>query len=185
MISISACSALTQSDKPATKRWWLEPYQVEVAGNPAGMPETVVLSVTAIPGLDTDRILTLSDDAELSQFAAARWVDHLPELVTSLIERSLQATGQFEVVTERTASRPGNCLLELELREFFADIAPGGALSTVRVAIKGSFRCESTAPVVFQSGASVPIASERMSAVVAAFQQAMDSVTLDIVNKIQ
>ena len=185
MVAISACSGLTQSDKPATKRWWLEPYQAEVAAKPAGMPASVVLSVTAIPGLDTDRILTLSDDAELSQFAAARWVDHLPELVTSLIERSLQATGQFEVVTQRVASRPGNCHLELELHEFFADIGPGGALTTVRVAIKGSFQCESSASVVFQSSTSIPIASERMSAVVAAFQQAMDSLTLDIINKIQ
>ena len=152
---------------------------------PADPPVPVALSVTVIPGLDSDRILTLSDDAELSQFAAARWVDHLPELVSSLIGRSLQATGQFEVVSERAASRAKNCNLELEIREFFADIGSTGRVSRVRVAINGSVECESSVPVVFHSASSVVVADERMNVIVAAFQQAMDDVTKDIISNIQ
>jgi len=184
MLSIGACSGLTQSDKPAVKRWWLEPYVVAAPANPADPLVPVALSVTVIPGLDSDRILTLSDDAELSQFAAARWVDHLPELVNSLIGRSLQATGQFEVVSERPASSAEVCHLELELREFFADIGSSGGVSGVRVAVNGSFECESSEPVVFHSTASVSVADERMNVIVAAFQQAMDRVTQEIIEKI-
>ena len=184
MLSIGACSGLTQSDKPAIKRWWLEPYVVAAPAAPADLSIPVALSVTVIPGLDSDRILTLSNDAELSQFAAARWVDHLPELVNSLIGRSLQATGQFEVVSERAASRADVCNLELEVREFFADIGSGGGVSGVRVAINGSFECESSAPVVFHSATSVPVVDERMSVIVAAFQQAMDHVTQEILENI-
>jgi len=185
MLSIGACSGLTQSDKPAIKRWWLEPYVVAVPAEPADPPLPVALSVTVIPGLDSDRILTLSDDAELSQFAAARWVDHLPELVSSLTGRSLQATGQFEVASERATSRADVCNLELEIREFFADIGSTGRVSGVRVAINGSFECESSVPIVFHSASSVAVADERMNVIVAAFQQAMDSVTKDIFIKIQ
>ena len=158
---------------------------VAVPAEPADPPLRVVLSVTVIPGLDSDRILTLSDDAELSQFAAARWVDHLPELVSSLTGRSLQATGQFEVASERATSRADVCNLELEIREFFADIGSTGRVSGVRVAINGSFECESSVPIVFHSASSVAVADERMNVIVAAFQQAMDSVTKDIFIKIQ
>ena len=163
----------------------LEPYVVAVPAEPADPPLPVALSVTVIPGLDSDRILTLSDDAELSQFAAARWVDHLPELVSSLTGRSLQATGQFEVASERATSRADVCNLELEIREFFADIGSTGRVSGVRVAINGSFECESSVPIVFHSASSVAVADERMNVIVAAFQQAMDSVTKDIFIKIQ
>ena len=185
ILSISACSGLTKSDKPAIKRWWLEPYVLAAPAEPADPPVPVALSVTVIPGLDSDRILTLSDDAELSQFAAARWVDHLPELVSSLIGRSLQTTGQFEVVSERATSRAENCNLELEMREFFADIGSTGRVSRVRVAINGSVECESSVPLVFHSASSVVVADEHMNVIVAAFQQAMDGVTRDIVFKIQ
>lgn len=185
MLSIGACSGLTQSDKPAIKRWWLEPYVLAASAEPADPSIAVALSVTVIPGLDSDRILTLSDDAELSQFAAARWVDHLPELVSSLIGRSLQATGEFEVASDRAASGTDVCSLELEVREFFADIGTAGSVSGVSVLINGSFECESSVPVVFHSESSVAVADERMNVIVAAFQQAMDSVTKDILFKIQ
>ena len=184
VLSLGACSGLTQSDKPAIKRWWLEPYVQAAPVELVESPVPVTLSVTVIPGLDSDRILTLSNDAELSQFAAARWVDHLPELVSSLIGRSLQATAQFEVTTERAASGVENCSLELDLREFFVDIGSSGRVSGVRVAINGSFECDSSLPIVFHSASSVVVTDERMTVIVAAFQQAMDDVTKDIFNNI-
>ena len=137
-----------------------------------------------MPGLDSDRILTLSNDAELGQFAAARWVDNLPELLNSLLERSLQATGRFDVSSDRAAARPDNCHLQLELREFFADIDPAGKTTGVRVAINGRFQCGSAAPVDIQSGAAIGVADERMSVIVAAFQTATDQLMQDILDKI-
>jgi ABC-type uncharacterized transport system auxiliary subunit len=184
MLFTGACTSLTQSDKPAISKWWLEPYVATSQLVPVDLPVRVALSVTVVPGLDTDRILTLSGDAELGQFASARWVDNLPELLVSLLERSLQATGQFVIVPESAASRPGNCLLELEFREFFADIGPGGSTTGVRIATHGSFQCGSAAAVVIQSNVSKPVADERMNVIVAAFQQAMDRVTQNIISKI-
>ena len=152
---------------------------------PSDPPVSVALSVTVVPGLDTDRILTLSGDAELGQYASARWVDNLPELLASLLERSLLATGQFVIVSESAASRPGNCLLELEFREFFADIGPGGITTAVRIVTHGHFQCGSAAAVMIQSDVSKPVADERMNVIVAAFQQAMDQVTQDAIMKAQ
>jgi ABC-type uncharacterized transport system auxiliary subunit len=150
MLFTGACTGLTQSDKPAITKWWLEPYVAASQPESVDQPVSVALSVTVVPGLDTDRILTLSGDAELGHFASARWVDNLPELLASLLERSLQATGRFVMVSESAASRPGNCLLELEFREFFADIGPGGTTTGVRIATHGRFQFGTGAAVVIK-----------------------------------
>jgi len=184
MLFTGGCTGLTQSDKPAISKWWLEPYVASSQPVPPDPPVSVALSVKVVPGLDTDRILTLSDDAELGQFASARWADHLPELLTSLIERSLQGTGRFVTVPESAATRPGNCLLELEFREFFADIGRDGRTSDVRIATHGRFRCGSGQPFVFQSNVTKPVADDRMNVIVAAFQQAIDQLTQETISKV-
>jgi len=185
MLCSGACSGLTTSDKPAISKWWLEPH---VGTSPPAVSDptvSIALSITVVPGLDTDRILTLSNDAELGQFASARWADHLPELLTSLVERSLQGTGRFAIAPESMPSSAGNCLLELEFREFFADIGLGGKIIDVRIATQGRYECGSAGPLVFQSSVMKPVANERMSIIVAAFQQAMDQVTQDIISKLK
>lgn len=179
-----ACSGLTKSDKPAISKWWLEPYVAGEVAVAAGPPVNVAVLVKVVPGLDTDRILTLSNNSELGQFASVRWVGHSPELVKSLLERSLQATGRFAIVSESTASRPGNCLLELELLEFFADIGPEGRTTGVSVSAQGAFHCAAAAPVEIRTNVSIPVADERMTVIVAAFQRAMDQVTREIINKL-
>jgi len=181
---LNACSSLTRSDKPAVTTWWLKPYNgvVQVVA-----PETILpltLSVMVVPGLDSDQILTLSDDAELKPYSGARWVDNLPELVTSLVGRSLQESGRYEVVSSRAGGRSGKCDLQLELREFFADLGPSGQTSGVRVAIDGRFQCGPGAPVLLKLKASVPVDDERMKAIVAAFQRAMDSVMRELLEQI-
>jgi len=176
VLSINACGGLTRSDKPATKTWWLEPTAGIAQEKPSTDVLLVAISVTAVPGLDTDRILTLSDDAQLNQFAAARWADNLPELVTSLTGRSLQASGRFEVVSDRTKGVSEDCNLQLELREFFALLKTSGQTRAVQVAIDGHYQCDSAAAVVLHLDASIPVNDNRISVIVAAFQQAMDSV---------
>lgn len=179
-----ACTGLTKSDKPPVSKWWLEPYVAASQSAAADPPVSVAISITVVPGLDSDRILTLSDNAELGQFASARWVSHLPELLASLIGRSLQGTERFVIVPESAGSKPGNCLLELEFREFFADIGPGERTDAVRIATRGSFQCGSAAPLVFQLSVTKPVVDERMTVIVAAFQEAMNQVTQDIINKL-
>ena len=179
-----ACSSLTRSDKPAVTTWWLKPYSASPAANIAEPRAPVALSVTAIPGLDSDQILTLSADAELKPYAGARWAEYLPELVTSLFGRSLEASGRFDVQSEWAGAGPQRCDLQLQLTEFFAELDSGGSSAVVNVAAKGHFYCGSAAPVAFTADASVPVDGNRMNVVVAAFQQALDSVTKQILDKI-
>ena len=173
---LGGCSNLTRSDIPASKTWWLEPLAGERQESPAGTVTLVTLSVTVVPGLDSNRILTLSDDAELNRYSAARWADNLPELVTSLVARTMNMSGRFAVVPGESRKGPGECDLQLELREFFAELDGSGKTTGVRVAVNGRYQCDADVPVALDLNSSVPVYSDSMSVIVAAFQEAVDEV---------
>lgn len=182
---LGACGGLTQSDRPVATRWWLKPYAAaaQPMGTEAAIP--VALTVKAVPGLDTDQILTLSSDAQLKPYSDARWVDHAPDLLASLLGRSLEASGRFEVLAERSGWGVEMCDLQLQLREFFADLNSGGKTTGVRVALDGRYQCGSGTAVDIQSSEFVAVTEQRMSIIVAAFQQAVDHVTQDMLAQIQ
>ena len=183
-LSVSACGGLTRSDKPATNTWWLEPYTGMTQQTPSDPAPLVAISITVVPGLDTDRILTLSDDAVLNQFAASRWADNLPELFASLVGRTLEASGRFEIVSHRAGKGSEDCDLKLEFREFFARLSASGQSTGVQIVIDGRYQCESAVPIDFHLNASVPVHDERMSVIVAAFQRALDSVMKDMLEQL-
>ena len=122
-IGLAACGSLTTSDIPANQTWWLVPYENSGQLTHTGALDRVTVEVTVVPGLDNNRILTLTGDAELNRYAAARWADNLPELVTSLVGRTLAASGRFNVTTGLDGGPGENCVLQLEVREFFAELA--------------------------------------------------------------
>lgn len=180
ILTLSACSGLTRSDKPPVKTWWLVPY-VEAA--PIIRTEKTKLletSVTVVPGLDTNRILTLSGDAVLNRYSGARWAEHLPELLGSLTTRTLESSGHFEVVSARVSGERETCNLQLEIQEFFANLGPVGQTTGVSIVARGRFDCDAEASVLIRLSASVPVREQRMSAIIAAFQQAVDVIMKDL-----
>lgn len=181
---LSACSGLTQSDRPALRVWWLQPVTGAPRADDSSTAQPVMLELTVVPGLDSDQVLALSSDAQLIPYAGARWADYLPELVASLINRSLQASGQFEVSQGRAGSGAPACELRLELAEFFAELDSAGRTRGVSVDIGGRYRCGTSGASELGSRAYVDVDAEQMNAIVAAFQKALDQVTLDLINQI-
>ena len=184
MLSLAACSGLTQSDQPAVKTWWLEPYNSATQEASNKTLPLVRVSVTVVPGLDTNRILTLTGNAGLKKYTAARWADNLPELLTSLIGRSLEASGRFDVVSDQAGAVSEDCNLQLEVSEFYADLGPSGQTTRVSVALDGSYQCESDGRMPIQLSASMPVHGENISEIVAAFQRAMDRVIAGLLAEI-
>ena len=178
---LTACSGLTRSDKPATSTWLLKPYEGGTTATQAVID--VNISVTVTPGLDSDWILTLSTDAELSHYSGARWADNVPELVTSLTGRTLTESGRFAVVQ---AQGGGNnaCDLRLEVQEFYASLGSGGQTSDVELAMSGQYQCANAEPVPIKLSASVPVHDERVSVIVAAFQQASNEVMKELLKQL-
>jgi ABC-type uncharacterized transport system auxiliary subunit len=180
IFSLGACSGLTHSDRPAEKTWWLEPYTHMSGDKPSGDEFTLALSVSTVPGLDSDRILTLSSNLELNHYSGARWVDNLPELVSSLTRRSLQAWGRFKVVEPGHAVINADCELRLEVTKFYARLGITGQSQEIRVSIDGHYRCHGEALSPIALDASIPVGGNRMSTIVAAFQQGINSALAEL-----
>lgn len=176
LLSLVACSGLTRSDKPAVTTWWLKPYSAVVNTHVAEgrTVRLLKLQVTAIPGLDNDRILALTTDAELKPYAGARWADHIPELMDSLIGRSLESSGRFTLSRLQGQHAESSCELELEIREFFSEVLPSGRPGQVSIAVDGVYQCGSTAGQVIALRHLRVLEDNRMKSIVAAFQAASD-----------
>jgi ABC-type uncharacterized transport system auxiliary subunit len=145
----------------------------------------VSLSVSAIPGLDSERILTFSSDSELNHLAAARWPDNLPELTASLVSRTLQSAGRFDVVTVRDGKTAADCDLHLLIEKFYAVIGPSHRASAVRVAMTGRYACRGGRSGDFDLNSNVAVGDMRMATIVAAFQRAVDDVLAQLLRALE
>jgi ABC-type uncharacterized transport system auxiliary subunit len=181
---INACGGLTKSDKPPVVSWWLEPYTAQKVEQGAEPLVSVNVVVEAVPGLDTDQVLALSEAAAIRPYSSARWVDNLPDLVDSLVSRSLTASGRFEVGSRRGGPDVVNCDLQLELTEFFGLLNASGQTTEVRVVTEGRYECDSGVSKAINLKASIPLQDNRMSVIVAAFQQATDAVLKDMLDQL-
>jgi cholesterol transport system auxiliary component len=147
---------------------------------PAGDGPAAVTGVLSVmrpvvqPGLDLDRIALVRADNELHYYAASRWGETLPRVVTALALQSLAGGGGFAtVVSTERAVVGSNFELLLTVRHFEA-MGQGEAAPVARVA----FEC------VLMSGvprrvlgrcdaeATEPAAANRMGAIVAALERA-------------
>ena len=180
---LAACSGVMDSKQPARQAYMLTPYSGAAnTANPAPGPE-LSISVSAVPGLDTDRVLALSNDARLNQYANARWPDHLPEVLTSIMMRSLMSTGRFSSVEESNRANGDGWLLVLEVQQFYGIRNASGDTSTVIVEMAGSIECNDLRDS-FTLSDSNSVADERLSAVVAAHQRGLNAVTEQLLDQI-
>ena len=183
-LALIACGGLTRSDKPATSTWLLKPYSTGTTAQAGEAITRVAVAVSVSPGLDTDWILTLSADAELNHYTGARWVDNLPELFTSLTARSLTSSGRFDVLSGDSGDGHEDCVLQLEVQAFYADIGVSEKTTGVQLAIAGQYDCESSEPVAIYLGSTVPASAQDIASIVSAFQTATDRVMHDLLTKI-
>ena len=184
-IIASACGGLNRSDKPATPTWWLDAYGVDVgAGMDVGAPSSklvtkVALTVAVVPGLDTHRILTLSDHAEMNKYAGARWAESLPELMSSLLSRSLNASGRFDVASRGKGAE--KCDLYVEVQKFYARLDVSGKTTAVEFAMTGRYLCDGAEPIHIRLSTSESVNDDRMRVMVAACQRALEELTQELI----
>ena len=180
---LSSCSGLLDSGQPAQRTFLLTPYSPSVAAPTGGEINGLTVKLAAAPGLDSDRLLTLSPDAGLSHFSGARWPDHLPEFAGSLVRRSLQQTGWFSKVSDGRDSGSGECALKLEVQQFYTLLDSAGIASAVRIGMSGSFACNGR-PEPLDLNASARVSGQSLGAVVAAHQQAMDQLLRSLITEL-
>jgi ABC-type uncharacterized transport system auxiliary subunit len=179
---LSACSGVLTSEQPAKQYYTLMPYKSTGGAANVDAAPALAISVAAVPGLDTDRILALDTDARLNRYANARWPDHLPEVLTSVMKRSLLASGRFSAVDSGRTSGDG-WGLKLEVQQFYGIRDGAGTTSSVLIEMAGDLKCNGGTEHIELSDSS-RVAEERLSAIVAAHQASLDEVTRQLVARI-
>ena len=181
---LSSCGGLLDSDKPIEKTYQLDPY---IASQPAadlsGRP-ALSMSLTVVPGLDTDRIITINPDAELNHFSGARWPEHLPELAESLIRRSLQSSGLFSRVSRNRNSDGEDCILELEIQQFSTSINRTNVATDVQIKLAGNFSCHDIQHSI-DLKERVAVSTQGLPAVVRAHQEGIIRLSTSLLEQLR
>lgn len=175
---LAACSSLLTSDQPLARVYDLAPYSSPVAAETGGRAR-LALEVQPIPGLDTDRLLTLDSTGHVSRLAGARWPDYLPEFTASLLQRSLAASGRFRQVSAGPARVANDCLLGLSLQRFHTRLDTRRQPVAVEITMAGSLNCAGQ-----ESGIRLEhietVTGAGIADVVAAHQRAFNSITASL-----
>ena len=181
--TITACGGVLTSEHPVKQTYLLEPTSIESTDSAGDPWPALELSVKAVPGLDTDHIQALSTDASLKHYANARWADFLPEVLSSVMRRSLASTGRFEAVSATPAPGGEAWSLILEVQQFYGIQDYTGSTSSVAVSFEGVLACKEQIHQL-QLSFSRPVREERLSVVVKAHQQALDDATKQLISEL-
>ena len=179
-ILLTGCGSILTSDQPADQIYWLEPQDLASRSTVPTSASRLSVTLTVIPGLDTDRILIKGPGPLMSHYAGARWADNLPDVVESLIERSLASTGLFSQAGGDTTESD----IDLEVREFFAVAVSLGSAPTIRVHLAGSVECGAKSGVLDARAANIA-SDNRLSAIVGAFQRTLGEVLSELAAQLQ
>ena len=183
VLAVAACGGLLTSEEPARQHYLLQPLTGAGGGFESNQAAVLRLELSVIPGLDTDRILALDPDARLVPYANARWPDHLPEVVSSVLRRSLESSGRFARVDSEARAMEGDWTLQIELRAFYGIRDTAGSTGSVRVNLAGSLTCAGETSRL-NVAKSAPVSEERLAAVVAAHQSALDAATRELLSQL-
>jgi cholesterol transport system auxiliary component len=143
------------------------------AAQPAPVSVRVIHPVTA-PGLDSPRIMLVQADHRMNFYAGSRWPSALPDMVGALTVETLRGSGDWASVEDAASPFPSDYLLQITVRRFNADYGSGGTAPMVYVTFDCSIGRREGRELVatFTAAASAPAASNRLSEVIAAFEQA-------------
>lgn len=174
LASLAGCTgSLFKSEQQAPVVYHLRPA-AGAALQPAVGADLAVLRPFTRPGLESERIVVWLPDRRLDAYGASRWTAPLPDMVQSLLLDELRARGGWNNVLLDRGEFRGQYVLQTEIRDFQAEYAAPGQAPLVRVTLRVELgRAPSRTPVATIVGAAeVRAAADRMSEVVAAFEQA-------------
>jgi ABC-type uncharacterized transport system auxiliary subunit len=170
---LTACSGLKSAAEPDHL------YVLHAApAATTGQPLAAVLSVprpAVHPGLDTDRIALLRAGNELDYYAASRFGEPLPKVLSALVLQSLAGPEGFATtVNSDRAALPADFELLLTARRFETAYAAGATLPSAQVAIDCLLVTGSPRRVLghCDAVATEPVAADRMGEIVGALERA-------------
>jgi cholesterol transport system auxiliary component len=186
-LGAGGCTGLLHSTAAPEQTYLLRAPAAPAASAPAaapgaalastpGLPSIRVSQPDADPGLDSSRIILVQADHRMNFYAASRWAGPVPDLVGALTVETLRASGAWQSVEDADSPFPSDYLLRIKVRRFEADYTGGGSAPEVHVMLDCVVGRREGREVVasFTAQGAATAAADRMSAVVAAFEQATD-----------
>lgn len=180
-LSVAGCSGLLRRNAPPAQVYTLRVGDAAPSGGadpgPAMNASLRVAHPLSGPGLGTSQIVLLQPDHRMNVYAASAWAADAPALVESLATQTLRASGEWRSVEDAESPFPSDYLLQISIRRFDADYAAGSDTPpTVHVTLDCTLGAEDGRSILasFVADGSAVAAANKLSEVVAAFQQAAD-----------
>jgi len=145
--------------------------------------DLAVLKPRVRAGLDTERIAALYPDRRLDYFADARWSGPLDEVIQDLAVQVFHSRAGLRNVSGDASAFASAYWLEIEVADFQAEYAGGeqaAPVAHVRFLARIGSSGERRIIARFEAEARQPAGSNRMSAIVDAYERAADQALLQI-----
>jgi ABC-type uncharacterized transport system auxiliary subunit len=142
-----------------------------------------VLKPRVRTGLDTDRIAVLYPDHRLDYFADARWSGPLDDVVQDLAVQAFRNDARLQNVGSDASAFMSGYWLEIEIADFQAEYAAAGTSPTINVRLLARVGSAGNRNILgsFTAGARQSATDNRLSAIVDAYEFAVNSALTEIV----
>ena len=166
----------TKVAPPTTYRLAALPVSPGAAPAPASSLDLAVLRPRVLAGLESERIAVLYPDRHLDYYAGSRWGGPLEQVVQDLAIEVLRGRALFRSVDTDTSAFASTAWLELDVTDFQAEYADAARAPRVHVHFVARLGNALDRKMLgrFEADAVTPAADNRMSAIVAAYEQAAD-----------
>ena len=181
---ISACSSLLESEQAPERVYLLKPY-LPLNNNIKSLQKTISVTVSATPGLDTNKILILEPDAHLNHYASARWADYSTEVLTSLLRNTLESSGAYLRVAAEPSHKSDE--LSLEIKELYTLNNSENNAESVLITLDGYLECNKVSDnniIPLKLHADVSVKQNKLSEIVDAYQMAIDEISKDLLTQL-
>jgi cholesterol transport system auxiliary component len=178
LLLAAACSAGLHSSAPAAQTYILRAHSAPAARRTA-RTEGASLRVerpAAAPGLQSARIVLVQSDHRMGYFAGTQWAAELPLLVEELAVERLRASGDWTAVQAADSPFASAWFLQITIRRFEAQYTADAA-PTAQVVFDCALgrRADRALLASFSAQGSAVASANRVSAVVAAFDEAVNA----------
>jgi cholesterol transport system auxiliary component len=177
---LAACSGSLFRSHAPPPRTYLLTVMPAASGAAAQIPiDLTVLLPRVRTGLNTDRIALLYSDQRFDYFAAARWSGPLDEVMQDLLQQAFRGYARFSNVhTDASAFNDTGYWLEVDVVDFQAEYtspsASGAPEAHVKFLARAGTARDRRIVAQVEAEARVRASDNRLTAVVAAYNQAAD-----------
>jgi cholesterol transport system auxiliary component len=179
---LTGCGGLIPQ-APPSNLYTLSPKTTFHADMPRVDWQLVVEEPYAAGGLDTHRIVIMTNPYEIKYYADARWAERAPRMVQTLLVESFENTGKIVAVGRQSIGLRSDFNVKSELREFQAELRNGATIPDVRVGINTKLIAQPNQQIVASASFErrETAANTDMLSVIAAFDRALGHVIREIV----